>query len=182
MQKCPHCGELYRQGQEKCYACGEPVKSRGQGGSQINPLIFIIAGGVVAIALLGFILVSANRVREARTERKQIELKRVADSVRQANIESRAERRQLRREDTEEGTIVDLELRLERVVARAERGRLNPEQTERVTEVDARISRLRHLLESMELLTELERAEVSDTIQAEAEEVRELLTRIRRTR
>ncbi|HDQ98859.1 MAG TPA: hypothetical protein ENN51_01030, partial [candidate division WOR-3 bacterium] len=69
MPRCPHCGEIYRKGQEKCYACGQPVTGRGSGEGGINPLIYIIGGGVVGIVLLGFILATGNRAAVAREER-----------------------------------------------------------------------------------------------------------------
>lgn len=182
MPNCPHCGEPYRYGQDKCYACGEPVKARGAGGKQINPLVFIIAGGIVVIAVLGIVLVTANRAREARETRDRLEQERIADSVRQANLEQRIERRRTRREDTEAGVLADLELRLERVAARAERGRLSPEKAGLVSEADVRIARLRQLLESMADRDDRDQAAISDTILTEAEETRELLTRIGRAR
>ncbi|MFO7639148.1 MAG: hypothetical protein R6X14_07660 [bacterium] len=181
MPKCPHCGELYRYGQDKCYACGQPVKGRGnRSTNQVNPLIFIIAGGVVVIALLGVVLVTSNRASVARQERARVEQERVRDSVRAANMAARVELRRTRREDTIEGEIADLELRLERVAARAERGRLTPEQTELATEVDAKISRLRQLLAAMANRGDEDQAAISDTIRTGVQEVRELLTQFGR--
>lgn len=182
MPKCPHCGETYRYGQDKCYACGQPVKGRRGGGGQVNPLYYIIGGGLVVIALLGTVLVTARGCEERRLELAKLEEQRIADSVRQANIEARAERRRTRREDSDAGIIADLEHRLERVVARADRGRLNPEQTGMVSEVDAMIARLNELLESMSERSDEDQTAISDTIQTEAAEVRGLLNQLGRRR
>ena len=55
--KCPHCGEPLRVGQDKCYACGQNVRSRGYRVKQtVNPLVLIIAGAVALLAVAAGII------------------------------------------------------------------------------------------------------------------------------
>ena len=183
MPRCPHCGELYRRGQEKCYACGQPVTGRGSGGEgRISPLLYIIGGGIVAVIVLGVILATGNRAAVAREDRARLEEQRVRDSVRQSNIDRRTELRKTRREEGVEADIADLELRLDRIVARADRRQLNPEQTALVADIDGRISNLKALLISMAERADVDQEVIADSVKAGASEIRELLTQLGRRR
>ncbi|MFO7676464.1 MAG: hypothetical protein R6X12_09140 [bacterium] len=183
MPKCPHCGEPYRYGQEKCYACGEPVKGRGgRGAGAVNPLVFVVAGGLVLIAVVGIVLVWNNRREAARERAAEIEQQRVRDSVRQADLDRRFALRQSRKEEGVGAVIADLEYRLSRLTSKADRGQVSAEKAELVSEAERRINELKVRLASMAGKLEVEQEAAADTVRAQAVEIRDLLSKISRTR
>jgi hypothetical protein len=144
--------------------------------------VFVAAGGLVAIAVLGFVLITANRQAAAREQRAQAEQQRVRDSVRQANAAQRGVLRRSRKEDSVNAEIADLEYRLAKLAAKADRGRLPPEKAELVADIDTRIVRLKVRLAAMADRPDVDQQAIADTVRAEAREVRNLLSRLSRVR
>ncbi len=182
MPKCPHCGELYRRGQDRCYACGQKVRSRASGkrSGRANPLVFIVAGAVVLIAVAGFLLLAPKQNKEAERAVEKAKFERLADSSRKANLSARGTERASRSQDRLAGGIGDLEYRFDRLKKQSVGDKPSNEQSRLMSQIRAEISRLRSQLAGMARRPAEEQDRAADSIRAGQRGVRNLLSKLSR--
>ncbi len=182
MPKCPHCGELYRRGQDRCYACGQAVRSRATGGrkGRANPLVFAVAGAVVVIAVVGFFLLAPKQNKETERAVEKAKFERLADSSRKANLSARGTGRASRSQDRLAGGIDDLEYRLDRLKKQAVGDNPSNEQNRLMNQIRAEIGRMRSQFAGMAYRSEDEQDRVADSIRAGQRGVRNLLSKLSR--
>ena len=107
--KCPHCGEPLRVGQDKCYACGQNVRSRGYRVKQtVNPLVLIIAGAVALLAVAAGIITFSSAGKKRAALRAEVEEERVQDSVRKANRQMQTQVHEQKQDDATQAVIDEL--------------------------------------------------------------------------
>lgn len=182
MPKCPHCGEPFRRGQDRCYACGQAVRSRATGGrkGRANPLVFVIAGALVLIAVGGFFLLSPKQNKEAERAAEKVKFERLADSSRKANLSARGTERASRSQDRLAGGIGDLEYRFDRLKEKSVGDNPSNEQSRLMNQIRAEISRLRSQLSGMARRPAEEQDQAADSIRAGQRGVRNLLSKLSR--
>jgi len=157
--KCPHCGEPITKDQERCFACGAKARAGvRRGGQPVNPLVFIFAGAVVLVAIVGIIIVIAGHAKKTKVEVKQQEVARVRDSVRTARLARRdtakeAARAQVAGALTDEIDKLDQRfnaVRQEVVV----KDQPSPEQAKLISQIRYEVVRLRQLAGTVASLPE----------------------------
>jgi hypothetical protein len=158
MPKCPHCGEQVNAGQETCFACGRKVRARAYRQKRpLNSVVFIIAGVLLAGAIVGIVLVGAGNVRGAKrnlAEQRQAEIR---DSVRQA-MKAKRDTMKARSENVEISALGDeidkLDQRFNNVRQQVVKDdKPGPEQTRIIGQIRTQIARLRGISSSFELAT-----------------------------
>lgn len=182
MPNCPHCGEPYRKGQERCYACGQRVRARAVGRrSSVNPLVFIIAGAVVLVGVVGMIVLLPRAGREAARVRIEAEEKRVADSVREANrqrLQREGDEREVDRLNAAVADIADRYRRVKKQVVGS-----NPptgEQTKLMNRIETEINQMRALVGRIDLASEETKGPLKDTLHAGRRRVQALISDLTR--
>jgi predicted nucleic acid-binding Zn ribbon protein len=149
MAKCPHCGETVAPGQERCFACGQLVRSLRRGQRRpVSGLLFVAAGLAVLVAVVAFIVVASQSGRKAAAERERAELERVQDSVRAANRAMRDTARLENQDDATRGLIAELgeiEARFNRIKRDVVKGQPSAEQQRIISQFGAELGRARQL-------------------------------------
>jgi hypothetical protein len=147
MARCPHCGEPVSAGQERCFACGQKVRSRGrQHRAPVNGLLIAGAAGLFVIAIVGFIIIQSGAKSRSAKEREQAELARVQDSVRAANRAARDTSRTANRDDLAAGLAEELariEQRFNRTRAEVVKGQPSSAQQRIISDFNNEFGRLR---------------------------------------
>lgn len=182
MGKCPHCGEPYRRGQDRCYACGQKIRSRATGvhRGRTNPLVFIVAGALVVVAVAGFVLLTPKKNKGVEREAEKARFERLADSSRKANLKARGTQRASRNLDRLAGGIEDLEYRFDRVKKQSVGDRPSAEQNRLMNEIRAGISHMRARLTGIARRSPEEQDRVADSIRAGQRGVRNLISKLSR--
>ena len=182
MPNCPHCGEPYRIGQDKCYACGHTVRGRRSAGKKkpINPLIFIAAGVVVVIVAVA-LLVSLPR-NEDKTEEaaRKAEQERVADSVRKANRAKRMETVEYKEAERYRKEIGQLQFRFDRIVEQTVGESPTGAQQRLMSQIRAGISQLLAMADRIATLPEKERKKEANVLRDEQRRIRSLISDLSR--
>jgi len=147
--KCPHCGEPVRVGQDKCYACGQNIRSRGyRSKERTNPLVFVIAGVVAALAIVAGVIAFSSAGRKQAALKAEHEEQRVQDSVRNANRQMQSQVREQKRDDATQAAIDELaaiEARYNEVKTQVVKGEASSAQQYIMNQFKAELSRLKGL-------------------------------------
>jgi hypothetical protein len=63
--RCPHCGEPVKASQERCFACGQAVRTRRGLDRErpFDPRILLLAGGALLLVLVGLVIMTLVRPR-----------------------------------------------------------------------------------------------------------------------
>lgn len=163
--KCPHCGEPFRKGQERCYACGQRVSARAVGKrAPVNPIIFIVAGGVMLVALIGAIILLPKAGSDARKKTAQAEEERVRDSVRQANRQRLSETREDKKVDRLSAELDKLEARYHRVKSQVVGKQPSAQQQRLMNQIQSEFARLKAMARNSMSMPEEQRKPYQDTV------------------
>ena len=107
--KCPHCGEPVRVGQDKCYACGQNIRARGYRVKQrVNPLVLVLAGVIALVAVVAGIIALSSAGKKQAALNAQVEEQRVQDSVRKANRQMQTQVHEQNQDDATQAAIDEL--------------------------------------------------------------------------
>jgi len=182
MAKCPHCGELVRQGQERCFACGQLLSARRSAGRRqpINPLIFVVAGAVVLIAIVGILLAIPKRGKEIQTRAKRAEMDRIQDSVRQANREQRTAVSGDKETDRLNNELADLEARFDLVQKQTLGASPTQEQQRLVAQIKTEFAGLHQMVQGLVFVPKEKKAAAADSVRAGTRQVRTLISDLTR--
>jgi len=182
MPKCPHCGEPFRRGQDRCYACGQKVRARAAGRkSPVNPVVFIIAGAVMLIALVAAVILLPKAGREAQLREKKAEEERVRDSVRRANRERMSETREVKKVDRLTAELEKLESRFRAVKAQVVGKQPSTQQQRLVNQIQGELARLKVMAQRATSMTEEKRRPYADTVRMGERQVRALISDLSRS-
>jgi len=144
-----HCGEPVEKDQDICFACGQKARGRVRRSSQpVNPLVFVFAGALVLVVLVGFFLVNSGRAKRTRSEVRNQRQAQVRDSIRSA---TRARRDTAKAAaQTEAAAVLTAEIdkldgRFSLVKQQVIKDKPSPAQTKLISQIRAEIIRLRQL-------------------------------------
>ena len=182
MPKCPHCGEVYRHGQQRCYACGQQVRSRAAGRKGgVNPLVFIGAGAAALVAVVGMIILIPKEGRGREKAKITAEQERVADSVRKANRERVKEVGEVKQQSRLMSTVTDLEDRLRRIKQQViGRKTPTPEQTKLIGQINSDLGRMRMLVGAIDRAPAEKQGPLKDTLHATRRHAQALISDLTR--
>jgi hypothetical protein len=182
MPKCPHCGEPFRRGQERCYACGQKVTSRALGRkAPVNAIVFVIAGAVMLIALVGAIILLPKAGREAQNKARKAEEERVRDSVRRANRERLSDTREEKKVDRLSAELEKLESRYRAVKGQVVGRQPSAQQQRLVNQIQGELARLKAMAQRAISMTEEKRKPYADTVRMGERQVRSLISELSRS-
>jgi len=149
MAKCPHCGEVVASGQETCFACGQKVRARVRRHDRPhNAGVFVIAGVLVIVALVGIILMVSSRSKQTGSEARRQEQARIKDSIRNAAQVKRDSARAAARSDVAAmlaDEVDKLEQRFEIVRSEVVKDQPSPAQAKLISQIRTEVTRLRQL-------------------------------------
>ncbi len=183
MPNCPHCGEPYRRGQDKCYACGQPVRAiRARGRkAPVNPLVFVIGGVALVLAILAVVLLIPRSGREQAEKARQAEEDRVRDSVRRANRMQRQQASESSEMARLEAEVNKLQSRFRTVKGQVVGESPSDEQQRLVGRINQGISGLRVLVRRIDAAPPDRKPALKDTLREDERQVRSLLSDLART-
>jgi predicted nucleic acid-binding Zn ribbon protein len=149
MSKCPHCGEPVTKDQERCFACGQKAHARVRRVDQpVNPSIFLFAGALVLVVVVGLIVVNSGRAKRMRSDVQQQQQARVRDSIREATLARRDTAKVVARNEADAvltDEIDKLDQRFSLVRQQTIKDQPSPVQAKLVAQIRAEIIRLRQL-------------------------------------
>ncbi len=181
MFKCPHCGEPFRRGQDRCYACGQKVSARAAGKkSPVNPIVLVIAGGVMLVALVGAIILLPKAGEETRNKAEQVEEERVRDSVRKANRERLSESRDENKVDRLGAELMKLETRYRSVKSQVIGKQPSMQQNRLTNEIEGELARLKVMAKNSLMMPDEQRRAYQDTVRMGERKVRSLISDLSR--
>lgn len=149
MAKCPHCGEVVAAGQETCFACGQKVRARARRARPYNTAVFVLAGVLVLAAIVGMVIMSSGRARQARSEAEQREQARLEEATRAEAQAKRDSARAAARNDASAmltAEVNDLESRFDLVRKQVVKDQPVPAQAKLISQISAEIATLRQLV------------------------------------
>lgn len=153
MARCPHCGEPVTAKQERCFACGQKIRTRGyRHRSPVNGLLIVVAGALFVVAIVGFVLIQSGAKTRTAKERESAELARVQDSVRAANRARQDAAREQNRDELALGLTAELaqiEQRFNRTRGEVVKGEPSPAQARIISEFNAEASRQRGMAKAL---------------------------------
>jgi len=182
MAKCPHCGEQVRPGQDRCFACGQRLAARRSAGRgrPTNPLIFVIAGAVALIAVVGILVAIPKRGKESKVRAQRAETQRVQDSVRKANRAEQSAASSDKEVERLNNELADLEARFEMVKRQTMPGNPTPEQQKLAGQIATEIARLRQEVQRLVFVPKEQRAAAADSVRAGTRHARALISDLTR--
>ncbi len=183
MPKCPHCGEIYRRGQDRCYACGREVKGIRTRGRKVpvNPILFALVGVVLLVVVIGAIVTRPKANRDDQKKAREVELERVRDSVRSANRAQKKEVRSSREADRLDKEIDKLASRFEGIERQVIAGTPSPDQRKLIGQTKREIGKLRSLAARIPSMAPDKHDVMKDSLRADQRRVRALVSELART-
>lgn len=149
--KCPHCGEPVRPGQQRCFACGQPVRGRRSAGgpAPVDARVFVFSGIAVFLVLVVLAVAAIRRSRPApETESRPRRARRV-ESTRAARRDSTTVTVRDDRVARAQGRFDKIQRRYNEIRDRSLRGELSPEQRDLAGRIEAGLGRGRSLALSL---------------------------------
>lgn len=184
MPRCPHCGEPIAANQERCFACGQPIRSRDLRIKQTtNPLVFIVGGVAVLVAIIAAVIVTINANRRHAQEMEALRLKQIQDSVRKANRAMLDSAREQRRAEAEQGLLAqlaDVEARFNEVRGQVVKKQPSSQQQFIINEFQAEIVRLRGLANTIQSAPPDKRRQLQEELRDGTRKLRGLVTDLSR--
>jgi type II secretory pathway pseudopilin PulG len=184
MAKCPHCGEPVGAGQERCFACGQSVRSRQWRARQtMNPLVFVLAGVLALVAVAAIVIVSAGAGKRRAALQARQELERVQDSVRKANRQAFDLAREQGRDEAVQGAaaqLAEIEARYSEVKARVAKGQPSQQQQYIINQFAAELARLRALVRSADGAAPDKRAAIQNDLRDGQRKLRSFISDLAR--
>lgn len=188
--RCPHCGEPARQGQERCYACGQRIRGgRYRQQKPVDTRIFLFAGLAVVVVVAGLLLsllYSRKGAKTGMTPAEKRRLEQVQDSVRRAN-RLLGETLQVRADDADvsraAGQLDALSERFSTVKRQVIGEQPTAEQQQLVREIDRELAAMRGLVtEYGGPLTQQRRRELRDGLADAQRRINNLISKLTRAR
>lgn len=184
MPKCPHCGEPVAANQERCFACGQAIRSRDLRIEQTtNPLVFIIGGIAVLVAIVAAVIVTINANRRHAQEMEALRLKQIQDSVRKANramLDSAREQRRTEAEQNLLAQLADVEARFNEVRSQVVKKQPSSQQQFIINKFQAEIVRLRGLANTIGSAPPDKRRQLQEELRDGTRKLRGLVTDLSR--
>ncbi|MEO0080760.1 MAG: zinc ribbon domain-containing protein [candidate division WOR-3 bacterium] len=181
MRKCPHCGELVHDGQDRCFACGQRVvRVTPRHSGTTNPWVFIAAAMAALAAVIGLVMVLPRQRRHEHIRRNQIEQVRVRDSVRRANVVNTSASQHDQEVAQLNGAISKLELRFKTVQQQVVSETPTPEQQRLITQIGSELVRLRMMVSAMLLAEATKRKAMADSVRLGQRRVRTMISDLTR--
>ncbi len=184
MPRCPHCGEPVGANQERCFACGQPIRSRDLRIEQgTNPLVFIIGGAAVLVAIVAAVIVTINANRRHAQEMEALRLKQIQDSVRKANramLDSAREQRRTEAEQSLLAQLADVEARFNEVRSQVIKKQPSSQQQFIINKFQAEIVRLRGLANTIGSAPPDKRRQLQEELRDGTRKLRGLVTDLSR--
>jgi hypothetical protein len=178
MPKCPHCGELVHIGQTTCYACGQKITARRTPGKKkpFNPMIPVIAGAAVLVVAVGLLLTLTGKPKEDTSKAREVELERLADSVRRSNREQRMQSAEFQEAERYRSENAQLQERFDRVVEQTVSDKPTPEQQRLIVQIRTGLGLLGGMADRIAMTPGDERRAEADSLRAEQRRVRALIS------
>jgi hypothetical protein len=149
--------------------------------SPVNPIVFIIAGAVMAIALVGTIILLPRAGREAQDRAKEAEEERVRDSVRRANRERLSDTREDKKVDRLSAELEKIEARFLAVKGQVVGKQPSAQQQRLVNQIQGELARLKSMAQTAMSMTEERRQSYQDTVRMGERQVRTLISDLSRS-
>jgi hypothetical protein len=147
----------------------------------VNAIVFVIAGAVMLIALVGAIILLPKAGREAQNKARKAEEERVRDSVRRANRERLSDTREEKKVDRLSAELEKLESRYRAVKGQVVGRQPSAQQQRLVNQIQGELARLKAMAQRAISMTEEKRKPYADTVRMGERQVRSLISELSRS-